>query len=67
MHKLGIVRKELNESYVWLRKLEKAGIAEKDRLTDLLRECDELCRIITASKKTLNGGREGSGWAENSE
>ena len=52
VHKLGIVRKEMNESFVWLRMLDKAGIGDKDRLAALLRECDELCRIITASKKT---------------
>jgi len=52
VHKLGIVRKEMNESFVWLRMLDKAGIGDKDRLSVLLKECDELCRIITASKKT---------------
>lgn len=52
VHKLGIVRKEMNESFVWLRVLDKAGIGDKDRLAVLLKECDELCRIITASKKT---------------
>ena len=52
VHKLGIVRKELNESYVWLRMMDRAGIGEKERVAVLLKECDELCRIITASKKT---------------
>lgn len=52
VHKLGIVRKEMNESFVWLRMLDKAGIGDRDRLAILLKECDELCRIITASKKT---------------
>ncbi len=52
VHKLGIVRKELNESYVWLRMLDEAGIGNKERLAVLLRECNELCRIIAASKKT---------------
>jgi four helix bundle protein len=52
VHKLGIVRKELNESYVWLRMLNQSGIGSKERLGALLKECDELCRIISASKKT---------------
>jgi four helix bundle protein len=59
--KLGIVRKELNESLVWLRMLDQAGLGMKERLDDLVVECDELCRIISASKKTAeqrirNGG-----------
>ncbi|MGA9119411.1 MAG: four helix bundle protein [Bacteroidota bacterium] len=52
VHKLGIVRKELNESYVWLRILEKSGIGDNIELAALIKECDELCRIISASKKT---------------
>ena len=52
VHKLGIVRKELNESYVWLRMLDQSGLGNKERLAIILKECDELCRIISASKKT---------------
>jgi hypothetical protein len=32
--------------------LDQAGISNKERLVALLKECDELCRIISASKKT---------------
>ena len=46
VHKLGIVRKELNESYVWLRMLDQSGMASSEKLNTLLRECDELCRIV---------------------
>jgi four helix bundle protein len=52
VHKPGIVRKELNESYVWLRMLDQSGTGDKERLRVLLKESDELCRIISASKKT---------------
>ena len=52
VHKLGIVRKELNESFVWLRMLGQSGIGSGERLSGLQMECDELCRIISASKKT---------------
>ncbi|MEW6511066.1 MAG: four helix bundle protein [Bacteroidota bacterium] len=52
IHKLGVVRKELNESLVWLRILERRGIGADGEVTALLRECDELCRIISASRKT---------------
>ncbi len=52
VHKLGIVRKELNESLVWLQILDQAGLGDKENIAVLRRECDELCRIICASKKT---------------
>jgi four helix bundle protein len=52
VHKLGIVRKELHESYVWLQMLRQAKIGDPGRLETILQECDELCRIISASKKT---------------
>jgi four helix bundle protein len=52
IHKLGIVRKELNECLVWLRLLEKGGIVAQDSIGRASRECDELCRIISASRKT---------------
>ena len=52
VHKLGIVRKELNEAYVWLRMLNRSGNGNKKRHGALLKECDELCRIISASEKT---------------
>ena len=52
IHKLGIVRKELNECLVWLRLLEKRRILKTDALDAMHSECDELCRIISASRKT---------------
>jgi four helix bundle protein len=52
VHKPGIVRKELNESLVWLRILRQAGMGKDERLDGLMVECDELYRIISASKKT---------------
>ena len=52
IHKLGIVRKELNECLVWLRLLEKRGMAQAGTVRAACSECDELCRIICASRKT---------------
>jgi four helix bundle protein len=49
---MGFVRKELNESLVWLRLLERSGIVDLESLAPSSRECDELCRIIAASRKT---------------
>ena len=52
IHKLGVVRKELNECLVWLRILERRGMGDERVVTALSFECDELCRIISASRKT---------------
>ena len=52
VHKLGIVRKELNECLVWLRLLGKGGMVKTESLGPLRSECDDLCRIISASRKT---------------
>jgi four helix bundle protein len=52
IHKLGVVRMELNESLVWLRIIEGRGMGPSDLVCSLRAECDELCRIISASRKT---------------
>jgi four helix bundle protein len=52
IHKLGLVRKELNESMVWLRIVERQKLMSSDAIGPLCAECDELCRIIAASRKT---------------
>jgi four helix bundle protein len=57
IHKLGVVRKELNESLVWLRLIEKRGLLQADILRNACTECDELCRIISASRKTAEANR----------
>ena len=52
IHKLGIVRKELYECLEWLRLLERRKILPAARLEPVQAECDQLCRIICASRKT---------------
>ena len=52
IHKLKIVLKELNESRVWLRMTIRAELLPGNRLGELLDECDQLCRIISASIQT---------------
>jgi four helix bundle protein len=52
IHKLGVVRKELNESLVWLRMIERRTMGPPDSVAQLRSECDELCKIIAASRKT---------------
>lgn len=53
IHKLKIALKELNETKVWLQISEKSKLLATASLTDINNECDELCRIISASIKTV--------------
>jgi four helix bundle protein len=52
VHKLAIVQKELNETYIWLIMLQKSDMPHKGNLPSLIEECDQLCRIIGSSRKT---------------
>ena len=56
VHKLRIVIKELNETSVWLRIIEKAKLLAATQLSELSSECDELKRIIGASLRTAKTG-----------
>jgi four helix bundle protein len=58
VHKMGIVLKELNETSIWLRILERAEIVKPELLTDLIVETKDLCRIFTASLKTARSRRK---------
>ncbi len=55
LHKLGVVRKELNEALVWLEMLRRLEMVAQATLDPLVREGDELCRIISASIRTASG------------
>lgn len=52
VHKLKIVLKELNESRIWLMMMIRAELIPEKRIEPLLDECDQLCRIISASIHT---------------
>jgi four helix bundle protein len=52
VHKLRIVLKELNETSIWLRVIERSQILKKELLAELAGENRELCKIFTASLKT---------------
>jgi four helix bundle protein len=51
-HKLKLCFKELNESRVWLKIIIQSHLAKPEKLSSLFQECDELCRIISASINT---------------
>jgi four helix bundle protein len=55
IHKLGIVHKELNESLSWLGCLRDLEKIPHSWLEPLVREADELARIIYASIRLARG------------
>jgi four helix bundle protein len=52
VHKLGIVLKELNETSIWLRVIDKSEMMRRELLTEILRENTELCKIFTTSLRS---------------
>jgi len=47
-----VVLKELNETSVWLRIIERSGIMKAELLIDIVQENGDLCKIFAASLKT---------------
>ena len=52
IHKLGIVRKELNETAVWLKIVAQIVAVKPENLVAITQENLELARIISASIRT---------------
>jgi len=57
VHKLGIVLKELNETSIWLRVIDRSELLKKELLAGIIEENRELCRIFTASVTTARANR----------
>jgi four helix bundle protein len=57
IHKIGIVLKELNETSIWLRVIDRGELLKKELLTGIIEENRELCRIFTASVTTARANR----------
>lgn len=58
IHKLQIVLKELRESYVCLRIIEKSNLSKNEVLLDnAINECNELISIFVRSVQTANSKR----------
>jgi four helix bundle protein len=58
VHKLVIVLKELNETFIWLRMIERSEILNPELLAGIMEENKELCRIFTSSLKTARLNRK---------
>lgn len=52
VHKLRIVFKELNETSIWLRIIERSHLIRRELVRDIIEENTELCRIFAATLKT---------------
>jgi len=52
VHKLRIVLKELNETSIWLRLIDRSQLLKRELPGEIVNENSELCRIFTASLKT---------------
>ncbi|HEY9430910.1 MAG TPA: four helix bundle protein [Blastocatellia bacterium] len=57
IHKIGIFLKELNETSIWLRVIDRGELLKKELLMGIIEECRELCRIFTASVTTVRANR----------
>ena len=55
VHKLRIVLKELNETAVWIQLILENSMLPAEKITKIIAENEELCRIIAASIKTAGG------------
>ena len=49
---MGIVEEECDESLFWMELMIEAGLVPEERLSDLMREADELLAITVSSIKT---------------
>ena len=52
IHKLSIAQKEAFETHYWLRLLRDSGYMNKENAIQLLSDCEEIQKIITAILKT---------------
>lgn len=51
-HKMGISSKEARETRYWLRLLRDSGILTKKQTADLIKESEELIKMLTSIVKT---------------
>ena len=51
--KIAISYKEARETHYWIRLIKDSGFLDLKTASDLLRDCEEIIRILTAIQKTL--------------
>src|SRR5262245_12019017 len=52
IHKYGIILKELNETFIWLRIIEQSRLLKLELMIEILEEIKKLCRIFASSLRT---------------
>lgn len=57
VHNVRIVLKELNETKIWLRIIERSQLLRKELMAPIVAENEELCRIFTASLRTARAAK----------
>jgi four helix bundle protein len=55
--KMGIVEEECDEALYWMQMLIEAGIVKASRLSELLREANEIIAIVVSSIRTARAGK----------
>jgi four helix bundle protein len=54
VHKLRVVVKELNETSIWLRVIERSQLLRRELLVEIIEENRALCKIFSASLRTAS-------------
>ena len=57
VHKMKVVVKELKESRVWLKIIKRKKYVKLDSLNQVLKECEELIRIVAKSIITASNSQ----------
>ena len=52
---MDVVLKELNETAIWLKVIERSELLPRELLVDILQKNVALCQIFTSSLKTARG------------
>ena len=55
IYNMGVVLKELNETAIWLKVIERSELLPRELLVDIIQENVALCKIFTSSLKTARG------------
>jgi four helix bundle protein len=61
IHKLKVSLKELRETNVWLKIIERKPLCDPSKLAAIRKECDELIAIWATSVKTAQRNAKGNG------
>ena len=53
-----IALKELRETLIWLKIIERKGICPPERMAEIIRECNELISIFVKSVQTAESRKD---------